>query len=232
VPYTKYEDPWVNADSATGGGNESTPIVAAALNNIEDGIFDAFAEAEAASAGVASHLADVTDAHDASAISVLDAGGNFTGDDVEEVLVEIAALLVESDLSYVEFTSIVSTTAAEPGAQVVTAGSLAYDGTSSYDIEFFCPNVIVGAAGESVYTLLMLDGTSKGRIGKSSISAGNNKQEPVLVRRRLTSSDLTAGSHTISINIASSAGTTVTADAGAGGAGVLVPGYLRIIRVR
>lgn len=37
------------------------------------------------------HLADATDAHDASSISVLDTGGNFTGTDVEAVLAEIFA---------------------------------------------------------------------------------------------------------------------------------------------
>ena len=36
------------------------------------------------------HLADTSDAHDASAISVLDSGGNFTGTDVEAVLAELS----------------------------------------------------------------------------------------------------------------------------------------------
>lgn len=35
------------------------------------------------------HIADATDAHDASAISVLDSGANFTGTDVEAVLAEL-----------------------------------------------------------------------------------------------------------------------------------------------
>lgn len=39
---------------------------------------------------VTDHTGDTSDAHDASAISVLDAGGNFTGTDVEAVLVELA----------------------------------------------------------------------------------------------------------------------------------------------
>lgn len=39
---------------------------------------------------LADHLADTTDAHDASAISVLDTAGNFTGTDVEAVLAELA----------------------------------------------------------------------------------------------------------------------------------------------
>lgn len=39
----------------------------------------------------AAHVADTTDAHDASAVSVLDTAGNFTGTDVEAVLAELAA---------------------------------------------------------------------------------------------------------------------------------------------
>src|SRR6188472_4040974 len=38
---------------------------------------------------LAAHTGDATDAHDASAISVLDSGTNFTGTDVEAVLAEL-----------------------------------------------------------------------------------------------------------------------------------------------
>lgn len=49
---------------------------------------DRIANAEAATAA---HLADTSDAHDASAISVVDTGGYFTGTDVEAVLQELGA---------------------------------------------------------------------------------------------------------------------------------------------
>jgi hypothetical protein len=39
------------------------------------------------------HTGDTTDAHDASAISVADSGGNFTGSDVEAVLAELAGMV-------------------------------------------------------------------------------------------------------------------------------------------
>lgn len=39
------------------------------------------------------HIADASDAHDASAISVLDTGGNFSGTDVEAVLAELDAAI-------------------------------------------------------------------------------------------------------------------------------------------
>jgi hypothetical protein len=40
-------------------------------------------------AALTAHLDDTTDAHDASAVSVADAGGNYTGTDVETVLAEL-----------------------------------------------------------------------------------------------------------------------------------------------
>lgn len=51
-----------------------------------------------ASTTASDHVADTTDAHDASAISIADAGGYFTGTDVEEALQEVgaAAASVES----------------------------------------------------------------------------------------------------------------------------------------
>jgi hypothetical protein len=45
----------------------------------------------ATDAELAAHLTDATDAHDAAAVSVADAGAYFAGDDVEEVLQEIGA---------------------------------------------------------------------------------------------------------------------------------------------
>ena len=39
----------------------------------------------------AAHLADATDAHDASAISIVDAAGDFTADNVEDALAELQA---------------------------------------------------------------------------------------------------------------------------------------------
>jgi lysophospholipase L1-like esterase len=46
--------------------------------------------ASVASAALTSHINDATDVHDASAIGVLDAAGNYAGSDVESVLAEIA----------------------------------------------------------------------------------------------------------------------------------------------
>lgn len=52
------------------------------------------AVAATAASDLAAHVGDATDAHDASAISVLDAGGHYTATDVEAALAEIYADLI------------------------------------------------------------------------------------------------------------------------------------------
>jgi hypothetical protein len=87
------------AAEAGGGGSltvedEGTPLATAAttLDFVGAGVTATGAGAEKTITipGSAAHEADGTDAHDASAISVLDTGGNFTGTDVETVLAELA----------------------------------------------------------------------------------------------------------------------------------------------
>jgi len=157
MPYTKYNDPWVDADSATGGGDESTPLVAAALDNIEDGIFDAFAEAEAASAGVVGHLADATDAHDASAISVLDTAGNFTGDDVEEVLAELAVSPGRELASQSVTADLASTDDTGTFIDVVDFGSVTFDGSACW-VKLIIPLLRHTAAASIFFRLFDVTG--------------------------------------------------------------------------
>lgn len=76
--YTKQNDPWVDYPGTT------TPITAADLDGMEAGIATAHSELQA-------HLDDGSDAHDASAISIVDTGGYFAGTDVEAALQESAA---------------------------------------------------------------------------------------------------------------------------------------------
>ncbi len=62
MAYTKVHDPWHNAASATGGGDTSTPLTAAALDTMETGIANAHV-------AIDNHIADTTDAHAVSAIT-------------------------------------------------------------------------------------------------------------------------------------------------------------------
>lgn len=93
----------IELEGAGGGGGGSfsgdaadvtfAPAGSVASTDVQAAIEEVSGDADAAGSGLAAHLADATDAHDASAISVADSGGNYTGTDVEAVLAEIAASL-------------------------------------------------------------------------------------------------------------------------------------------
>lgn len=90
MPYTKQREDWKDFP------DETTPIRAADMDGIEAGIATAQLAAEAAESGTATnataisnHLSDTADAHDASAISIVDAGSYFAGSDVEAALQEL-----------------------------------------------------------------------------------------------------------------------------------------------
>lgn len=67
------------------------------------------------------HLNDATDAHDASSVSVLDVAGNFTGDDVEEVLAELDAAISAGGIPATIFDAkgdIIAATAADTASRL------------------------------------------------------------------------------------------------------------------
>jgi hypothetical protein len=72
------------------------------------------------SSGLAAHIADPSDAHDASAISIVDAGGNYAATDVESALTEVMDALQahEADASSAHAASAIS---------VSPSGSMAAD---------------------------------------------------------------------------------------------------------
>ena len=72
------------------GGTWATPTVDATHSGSTHAATQAAAEATAAAA-LAAHTGDTSDAHDASAISIVDAGGDFTATDVEGALDELQA---------------------------------------------------------------------------------------------------------------------------------------------
>jgi hypothetical protein len=94
-----------HSGSSHAGVQSAAEATAAAALSAHDGASDAhhvwpltdteipagIARDSEVTAAIAAHTGDTSDAHDASAISVADAGGNFTGTDVEAVLAELAA---------------------------------------------------------------------------------------------------------------------------------------------
>lgn len=139
------------------------------------------------------------------------------------------------ELDYAQFTTTVSPTATtEAGADVVVTGNaVSYDGTTTVAIEFVAGTLRPAAVLGAILRLwLFQDGASIGRLatftGESTSGGGSvGAYTACHAVRRLTP---TAGSHTYSVRADVSTG-TASIEAGAGGAGNNVPGFIRISRV-
>lgn len=112
---------------------------------------------------------------------------------------------------------------------VVTAGAFTADGTSAYLIEFYSYSVIPGAtaAGRNVSIQLFDGATAIGTLGIVQTPAAAATVVPVRAARRLVPAN---ASKTYAVKAIVNAGTG-TIDAGAGGSGVAMPGYIRITKV-
>lgn len=125
------------------------------------------------------------------------------------------------EFAYAEFTANVNVTATTEATAntVVTAGAVTFDGATPVVIEFVS---IDAGRGTSNLDLWLFDGsTSLGLWDFTQAAHGF-----VSLRRRLTPS---AAAHTYSVRASVDAGTGVVS-AGAGGAGVSLPGYVRITK--
>jgi hypothetical protein len=163
--------------------------------------------------------------------------GNFTGQQpyTNSSSTGVAAYYPGSEVVYNEFTSAVSPTAtAEASANtVVTADAFTFDGQSGWYIEFYCSNARPDVAAESTLRVWLFDDTGGGAasIGRMAVLTSDDAgtvgaNSSILVRRKLTPS---AGSHTYSVRATVSAGTG-SLNAGAGGSGNVMPGYIRIVK--
>lgn len=132
-------------------------------------------------------------------------------------------------MAYNEFTSAVNVTATvEASANtIVTASAVTFDGATRVEIEYFCPDNQAPAAADSYIVFCLFDGsTSLGFIGflMNQGASGHVVRLPLRLSRFLTPS---AAAHTYSVRAIVDSGTGV-ATPGAGGAGVRMPGYIRI----
>lgn len=133
------------------------------------------------------------------------------------------------EYAYNEFTGNVSVTATTEGAAntIVTASAVTFDGSTTVMIEFFSPLADTGLSTAAITLVLFEDGVAVGQIAVEYGSGGAELQAPIRVARRRTPA---SGSRTYSVRAFMNVGTG-SVHAGAGGAGVAVPGYIRITKV-
>lgn len=138
---------------------------------------------------------------------------------------------VPEELDYTEITSSasISATSEATANTVVTAGAIAFDGSTVVDIEFYSSTARPDASTGAILTVYLYDGSSSiGTMALMRSQAANNGNQPMgLLRRRLTPS---SASHTYSIRASVSTGTG-TISAGAGGSGNNMPAFIRIVTV-
>lgn len=184
---------------------------------------------------ISAHTGDTTDAHDASAISIVDSGTYFTGTDVEAALQELGAATASPDLAgkeldFVERTSNLSITGTNEGTAntAVTGASVAYDGSTVVEITWYCQAAeLSGSANNSIIILLYDGATVLGRLATISNPSASALRQAVCVHRRLTP---TNASHQYIIKAYATAG-TANLLCGSGGTGASLPGYMSIKRV-
>lgn len=147
------------------------------------------------------------------------------------LLAHIGEVAPGSELAYVEYTSDASLTNTTEGTAhtVVTAPAIVFDGATAVWLEFYCEAARPDPANiGATMTVLFTDGGTA--LGQAQVAqtpvVGANFKAGALVRRRLTPS---AASHTYDARGFVSVGTGIL-KAGAGGAGLFLPGYIRITK--
>jgi hypothetical protein len=129
----------------------------------------------------------------------------------------------------VEFTAPVTISATtEAGANtVVTGTAVSYDGSTAIVVEFFAPYLETSATSGDIIACWLYDGASSiGLLAMVRTPAASANRVPCHAHRRLTPSN---ASHTYSIR-ASRTSANGSVDAGAGGNGNHMPGFIRITR--
>jgi hypothetical protein len=130
-----------------------------------------------------------------------------------------ASSLPGEEIAYVEFTSNVSITGTG-AVDIVSSGAITYTATPII-IEFWCRAATAGPSAN--LRLLFMDGATE--LARMAAWATNFTEQDVYAKRRLTPS---AASHTYKFAGQNVGSQTSTIVAGAGGAGVDIPGFIRI----
>jgi hypothetical protein len=140
------------------------------------------------------------------------------------------ATFPRAEAGYVEFTAsvVVNPTTEATAVSLVALPPFYADGATTFELEFFSPCVRGNTDDSELHLILFDDTTVLGELidWKRGSTSGQMKG-PVLGRRRVTPG---AGVHTYEAK-GYNTGAFVTVEAGGGGSGNFMPGYLRLIRV-
>jgi hypothetical protein len=132
------------------------------------------------------------------------------------------------EVAYTQFTSTVAITATTEGTanQIVTSGAITYEAVPHL-IEFFSP--VTTPVDAILLRFVLEDSTTVvGHLGRVDIDvAAASPNLPIYLVHRLTP---TAATHTYNVRAYTTSG-TANVQAGAGGAGALLPGFIRITRI-
>jgi hypothetical protein len=135
-----------------------------------------------------------------------------------------------TELSYVEFTSIVTvaSTTESSGTLIVTAGAITADGSTPIWVEFFTPGLVPPTSSNNAIYLNLFEGsTNLTRWTQVNATSATATQVPALLKRKLTP---TAGSHTYKVTAFADNTTGPAVRAGTGGTSAPPPGYIRITK--
>lgn len=133
-----------------------------------------------------------------------------------------------TELAYVEFTSPVSVTATTEATanSIVSAGAVSFDGSTRVCIEAFVPYIDPQNTANATTTAYLYDGSSIGLWAQIRQPTTAELYVSLYVRQFLTPSN---ASHTYSLRATTSSGSAAW-NAGAGGSGNIIPGYIRITK--
>lgn len=144
--------------------------------------------------------------------------------------VDVPKNFVGQEVAYNEFLSAIpiSATTEAGSTSIIAAPSFTADGIASYMIDVFIPEVILAAAGGAGIVFSLWDnGVELGRMGAAQNVAATTGDIPVRMARRLTP---TAGPHVYSLRGFSFGSGSSSVQAGNGGVGLDLPGFIRVTR--
>jgi len=134
---------------------------------------------------------------------------------------------------YAEVTGAVTITGTSEGSptNIVVGASVAYDGSTAVLIEAFIPDWLINGSVGDQAVLALYDGTTSiGIIAAPGVNVNTTTiRGAYYVARKITPSN---ASHTYKLaGYKTAGGATVQADVGAGAAGNVMPGFIRITKV-